>query len=109
MKGRPEPVTRSWEAQCAGRRRILAGVRRSCSSDVSVSIPRSNRAPHDGADVGWGPRIDGRLVVIDNPGDHRSLLSKTHVGFLASRLVITMRDGVNAMDQFTNRETRIDD
>lgn len=68
-------------------------------------VIRGEDAPHVAPDLGWAARVDGRLLVIETPGDHRSLLSATHAGSLADRLAISMRDGVAALVQFTDEKS----
>jgi amino acid adenylation domain-containing protein len=60
-------------------------------------VIRGELAPHVEADLGWRPRIDGRLLVVETPGDHRSLLSRPHVTDLVDKLVVTMRDGLDGL------------
>ncbi|MEU6592567.1 amino acid adenylation domain-containing protein [Streptomyces sp. NPDC046881] len=68
--------------------------------DGSAVVIRGDEATHTLPDMGWGARIDGSLVVLRTPGDHRSLLSKKHVSALAARLVVAMREGVGALGRF---------
>ena len=60
---------------------------------------RGATASHALPDMGWGSRTGGRLAVIETPGDHRSVLG-TYVEALADRLVVAMREGVDALDRF---------
>jgi thioesterase domain-containing protein len=73
-------------------------------------VIRGEWAEHPDEDLGWGPAVvEGRLTVIESPGDHRSLLAEPHVGALAERLVLAMRDGVVALDPFVYRGRRGND
>lgn len=36
--------------------------------------------------LGWGPRVDGAVSVIDVPGGHTSMLQEPHVGVLAQAM-----------------------
>ncbi|PZG01827.1 non-ribosomal peptide synthetase [Micromonospora deserti] len=68
-------------------------------------VIRGEWADHPAPDLGWGPGVtEGRLIVIESPGDHRSLLAEPHVGALAHRIVLAMRDGVSALHPFVPEE-----
>jgi amino acid adenylation domain-containing protein len=60
--------------------------------DVLLVRAETDRYP-DG-DLGWAPRVQGRLIIVKAPGDHHSMLSKKHADGLAHRLAVAVRDGV---------------
>jgi amino acid adenylation domain-containing protein len=66
-------------------------------------VIRGESALHPSVDLGWGPRVGGRLAVIETPGDHRTLLARPYVADLADRLVVGLRSGVTALDRFRYR------
>ncbi|MET9085306.1 thioesterase domain-containing protein [Streptomyces sp. NPDC004237] len=68
--------------------------------DGSAVVIRGDEAMHNRHDMGWEAKIDGSLVILETPGDHRSLLSKRHANALADRLVVAMREGVGALSRF---------
>jgi amino acid adenylation domain-containing protein len=73
-------------------------------------VIRGEWAQHPDLDLGWGPQVvEGSLIVIESPGDHRSLLAQPHVGALAERLILAMRDGVAALHPFAYQERRDND
>ncbi|WP_242895210.1 non-ribosomal peptide synthetase [Actinomadura litoris] len=65
-------------------------------------VIRGASAPHDEPHLGWEPQVGGRLMVIETPGDHRTLLARPEVDDLADRLVVAMRDGVAALHRYQN-------
>ncbi|MFF2199336.1 amino acid adenylation domain-containing protein [Streptomyces sp. NPDC058145] len=67
----------------------------------SAMVIRGEDAPHTTPDLGWSAKVEGPLVVLTTPGDHRSLLAEPRVGDLADRLVVAMREGVGALARFT--------
>lgn len=60
---------------------------------------------HGAGDMGWGPRIDGRLTVIESPGDHWSMLRKQNAPALAERLAVAAREGLDGLDRFRDPRT----
>jgi amino acid adenylation domain-containing protein len=62
-------------------------------------VIRGELAPHAEPDLGWGPRVAGRLLVAETPGDHRSLLSPPHVTDLVDTLVTVLREGLDGLDR----------
>jgi hypothetical protein len=93
-----------------------AGVAPACMAPrmavgTSPRPPRVTAGRSGSAKVVWPRRelpevpaqIDGRLLVIESPGDHRTLLAPTQVDHLAERLVIMMRGGIAALEQFLDR------
>ncbi|MEU9634608.1 amino acid adenylation domain-containing protein [Streptomyces tendae] len=67
----------------------------------SAVVIRGDEAPHTLPDLGWQAKVDGALVVVETPGDHRSLLANPQTEALADRLVVAMNEGVGALDRFT--------
>ncbi|WP_330330995.1 amino acid adenylation domain-containing protein [Streptomyces sp. NBC_00536] len=67
----------------------------------SAVVIRGEEAPHTRPDLGWGAKVAGPLVVLETPGDHRSLLMKENTDDLAERLVVALREGVHALHRFT--------
>ncbi|GAA0272209.1 amino acid adenylation domain-containing protein [Streptomyces polychromogenes] len=67
----------------------------------SAVVIRGEEAPHTLPDLGWGAKVSGPLVVLETPGDHRSLLTKENTDDLADRLVVALREGVHALNRFT--------
>ncbi|WP_030385718.1 non-ribosomal peptide synthetase [Streptomyces sp. NRRL S-241] len=63
-------------------------------------VIRGVEAPHTLPDLGWGAKVAGPLVVLETPGDHRSLLTKENTDDLADRLVVALREGVHALNRF---------
>ncbi len=63
-------------------------------------VIRGEEAPHTLPDLGWGAKVAGPLVVVETPGDHRSMLMKEHTDDLAERLLVAMREGVGALSRF---------
>jgi amino acid adenylation domain-containing protein len=59
-------------------------------------VIRGELEPHVQLDMGWGPRIAGRMLVVTSPGDHRSLLSPPHVADLVTRLLAVLHHGLDA-------------
>jgi amino acid adenylation domain-containing protein len=59
-----------------------------------VVLVRADRGVHSAGDLGWSARTDGRLVTIQSPGDHYSMLSKAHAAALAERLTAIAEHGV---------------
>jgi hypothetical protein len=62
---------------------------------------RATTERHGPGDMGWGPKVGGRLVIIESPGDHWSMLYKANAHALAERLAVTARHGVDGLlDRF---------
>jgi thioesterase domain-containing protein len=59
-------------------------------------VIRGADATHAVPDLGWGAKLGGRLLVVETPGDHRSVLSKRHVGALGDRIVAAMGEGMES-------------
>ncbi|HET9893410.1 MAG TPA: amino acid adenylation domain-containing protein [Streptosporangiaceae bacterium] len=60
-------------------------------------------AQHAVADLGWGAVVSGQLTVITTAGDHRTLLMSPQVQELADKLVLAMRDGMDAVSTRSRR------
>ncbi|MFJ3084594.1 amino acid adenylation domain-containing protein [Streptomyces halstedii] len=69
-----------------------------------VLLVRADTEVHSDGDLGWTSRVDGRLAMIQSPGDHYSMLSKAHVPDLAERLAVIAEHGVNGWAHKTTKD-----